>query len=182
MWLKSYNSPGDAKEETLGPPGGLFIKSNNMLQVVKPRSLDDIDTCVKMYLSQNDESFIPASYEKAYHILNQLVKRNKFVRMALNSEDEIIGWIYGDIGEIPHVETRVMEQKYFTTNQEGIGAVRVIKLLHNALIQEAVSKDIKLITSHGNHLDENNVFVKILEKQGWERRGYLAIYKPDNTY
>jgi hypothetical protein len=153
-----------------------------MLEIIKPRSIEDIETCVNMYLSQNDESFIPASFDKSFSVLLQLTKRNKFVRMVLKDEKEIIGWIYADIGQILHVDTKVFEQRYFTTNQTGSSAVRVIKLLHNALIEEAKDKNISLITSHGSHMDEENVFVKILEKQGWERRGYLALYKLENTY
>ena len=49
--------------------------------------------------------------------------------------------------------------------------------LHQELIEEAKRLDIKLVMSTGSHFDEDNTFTKILERYGWERRGYIAIKK-----
>jgi hypothetical protein len=146
------------------------------MESIKPRTLEDIHFCVDMYLKLNDESFIPADKQLAYDNLSNLVRRNKFVRMAVK-EDKIIGWIYAIPGLNLHTKEKILQQSYFCSNQTGISAARVIKFLHQELIEEAKRLDIKLVMSTGSHFDEDNTFTKILERYGWERRGYIAIKK-----
>ena len=129
-----------------------------------------------MYLKLNDETFIPADKQLAYDNLSNLVRRNKFVRMAIK-DDKIIGWIYATPGLNLHTKEKILQQSYFCSNQTGISAARVIKFLHQELIEEAKRLDIKLVMSTGSHFDEDNTFTKILERYGWERRGYIAIKK-----
>jgi adenine deaminase len=129
-----------------------------------------------MYLRLNDESFIPADKQLAYYNLSNLVRRNKFVRMAVK-DNQIIGWIYASPGFNLHTKEKILQQSYFCSNQTGISAARVIKFLHQELIEEAKRLDIKLVMSTGSHFDEDNTFTKILERYGWERRGYIAIKK-----
>lgn len=147
-----------------------------MLESVKPRTLDDVRYCVDMYLSQNDDSFIEADKDLAYHNLTMLVRRNKFVRMAVK-DNKILGWIYAGIGVNPHIKDKIFQQYYFTSTQSGIMAARIVKFLHEEMIEEAKRLDISLLMSTGSHLDENNTFTKILERYGWERRGHVAIKK-----
>ena len=146
------------------------------MESIKPRTLEDIHFCVDMYLKLNDENFIPADKQLAYDNLSNLVRRNKFVRMAVK-DDKIIGWIYATPGLNLHTKEKILQQSYFCSNQTGISAARVIKFLHQELIEEAKRLDIKLVMSTGSHFDEDNTFTKILERYGWERRGYIAIKK-----
>jgi len=146
------------------------------MELIKPRTLEDIHFCVDMYLNLNDETFIPADKQLAYDNLSNLVRRNKFVRMAVKNI-QIIGWIYATPGLNLHTKEKILQQSYFCSNQSGISAARVIKVLHEELIEEAKRLDIKLVMSTGSHFDEDNTFTKILERYGWERRGYIAIKK-----
>jgi adenine deaminase len=91
--------------------------------------------------------------------------------------NQIIGWIYATPGLNLHTKEKILQQIYFCSNQAGISAARVIKVLHEELIEEAKRLDIKLVMSTGSHFDEDNTFTKILERYGWERRGYIAIKK-----
>jgi hypothetical protein len=147
-----------------------------MLESVKPRTLEEIHFCVDMYLKLNDETFIPADKDLAYSNLMNLVRRNKFVRMAVK-DGKIVGWIYACVGLNLHTKDKILQQSYFCSNQSGILAARIIKFLHEELIKEAKRLDIKLVMSTGSHFDEDNTFTKILEKYGWERKGYIAIKK-----
>jgi tRNA 2-selenouridine synthase SelU len=56
----------------------------------------------------------------------------------------------------------------------GIKAVKAVVTLHHSLEREAKRLGIKRLISMSNHLDERNTFVRILEKEGWDRRHYLA--------
>jgi hypothetical protein len=92
-------------------------------------------------------------------------------------DNKILGWIYANIGVNPHIRDKIFQQYYFTSTQSGIMAARIVKFLHEEMIEEAKRLDIHLAMSTGSHLDENNTFTKILERYGWERRGHVAIKK-----
>ncbi len=147
-----------------------------MIEIVKPRSREDISRCIDMYLSQNDYSFLPADRDVAYRNLDQAVRRNRFVRMYVK-DGEILGWIYGLVNTNLHSDERMLQQIYFTSNQSGLSAARIVKVLHEELALEAQRLGINIVVSAGSHLDEDNTFTKLLEKFGWERRGHIAVKK-----
>ncbi len=128
-----------------------------------------------MYYALNDHSFIKVSKDRSIKFLLQFCKQNKFVRILLNSKDEIEAWIYADIGQPYHCDDKVMQQMYYASNQTGVRAYRNVVDLHNALLEEAKLRNISLVMSQGSHLDEQNVFTRILEKNGWDRRGHIAL-------
>ena len=116
-----------------------------LMESIKPRTLEDIHFCVDMYLKLNDETFIPADKQLAYDNLSNLVRRNKFVRMAVK-DNKILGWIYAGIGVNPHIRDKIFQQYYFTSTQSGIMAARIVKFLHEEMIEEAKRLDINLIS------------------------------------
>jgi hypothetical protein len=144
------------------------------IQSIKPRTKENIQECVEMYLAMNDEGFLPSDLDFSVKSLNHLVRLNRFVRMAVR-DNEILGWIYGDKCQNYHSLNLMFRQQYFCTNQKGATAARVVKFLHDELEQEARNLNIPIVISQGSHLDEANVFTKILEKHGWERRGHTAL-------
>ena len=151
-----------------------------VIQIIKPRNKDDVRALVEMYYQQNDFTFLPASLEEAYRSLFGAVRANRFVRMALR-DSEILGFIYADISKSTHMIEKMYQQLYYTSNQKGLLAARLVVLLHEALIEEAKLKKINLVVSAGSHMDEDCVMARILEKNGWKRKGYLAVYKIDEA-
>lgn len=139
-------------------------------------SLKEIETCVDMYLALNDYSFLPANRELAIKNLSLAVRRNKFVRV-LKMNDKIVSWIYADSGTSSHMSTNIIQQFYYCSELKGIAAYKSIKILHEALIDYAEKRGYHLVISPGSHFDEDYTFTRILEKLGWERRGYIAVYK-----
>ena len=131
------------------------------MESIKPRTLEDIHFCVDMYLKLNDETFIPADKQLAYDNLSNLVRRNKFVRMAIK-DDKIIGWIYATPGLNLHTKEKILQQSYFCSNQTGISAARVIKFLHQELIEEAKTKELKGIV--WQVLDWNEKAIQFYQK------------------
>lgn len=137
------------------------IKSNN-----------EIEECVNMYLSLND--WLDTDFTAAYRKLYQLVKIKKFIRVVEDTE-KIIAWIYCDI-ILPRHHSKVhFQQLYYASNQKGLKAYKCVVLLHQAMLEEAIRLGMPMALSLGSHEDEDNVFAKILEKNGWERRGYAAM-------
>lgn len=138
------------------------------------KTKEEVEYCVQMYLALNDPDFIDADFDTSFKTLFQLVRLKKFVRV-LKQEEEIIAWIYAEKVKITHMAYPVLQQMYYASNQTGIKAARCVKLIHRELIKHAEEINVNTILSAGSHMDPTFVFAKILEKDGWERRGFLAI-------
>lgn len=136
----------------------------------------DVKDCVELYAGLNDHSFLEINIDSAYRHLFQIVRKKKFVK-AIRENDQIIAWIYADKVSLPHNVSPFLQQMYYASNQSGIKAARCVVTLHNVLLEEAKAKNYNLVMSPGSHLDPNFVFTRILEKNGWERRGYIALKK-----
>lgn len=138
-------------------------------------STKDIYTCIDMYISKNDYTFLPADRAVACSALASFLKANDFIRV-LEEDDNIYAWCLFKQVRVPHMPVDVFQQVYFASSAEGLKAVRAIHLLHDAAVEEARRRNLKYVTSAGSHMDEKNVFVRILERHGWLRRGHIAVY------
>lgn len=145
------------------------------------KTLNEIEYCVDMYLSQNDYKFLNADREIAIQNLSLAVRRKKFVRV-LKMDDKIVSWIFADKGHSLHMKTNILQQYYYCSNLKGIAAYKSVKILHEALIDYAEKMGYEIILSPGSHLDEDYTFTRILEKLGWERRGYIGVYKTSHYH
>jgi hypothetical protein len=143
------------------------------------KTKSEIKTCVDMYFNyaKNDD-FMECDLEFAYANLDTAVRLKKYVRALRDETDSsIIAWIYADTGKSMHSKKKTLQQHYYASNQKGLKAYRCIQLLHRDLIIYAEEKGFEIVASAGSHLDGNNTYTRILEKLGWIRRNYLAIYK-----
>lgn len=144
------------------------------MRIIAPRSVSDIVACVEMYYNLNDHSFIEISKEESVKNLLRFSRQKEFVRMLLNDNDEIIAWIFASKAKPYHSAEIIFQQFYYASNQKGLKAFRSVILLHEEMIEEAARLDLKVVLSSGSHLDDDFTFARILEKSGWQRRGYLA--------
>lgn len=146
------------------------------IKIEKPRSVSDIVTCVDMYLALNDESFIDTDRDTCIKNMIQYSKLGHFIRMAV-IDGEIAGWIYARPVIVPHRKKPQMQQCYYASNRTGIMAARLVKILNDCMAKHALAQGIDLVVSAGSHMDEKNTFARILEKDGWQRRGHIAVYR-----
>lgn len=140
------------------------------------QTAQDIRTCVDMYIAKNDEAFLPSSRSAAYSALATHLKLNDFIRI-LEDDTGIRAWALFKQLRVSHMPEDVFQQLYFASDLEGFKAVRAIRILHDAAVEEARRLRLAYVTSQGSHLDEANVFTRILEKHGWNRRGHTAVYR-----
>lgn len=138
------------------------------------RTKEEVEYCVQMYYDLNDHDFIDVDFDTSFKTLFQLVRRKRFIRV-LKDDNKIIAWIYAEKVQLSHMAYPVLQQMYYASNQQGIKAVRCVKLLHQELIEHAIELNLDTVISPGSHMDPNFVFAKILEKDGWDRRGFIAI-------
>jgi hypothetical protein len=135
---------------------------------------NEMEICIDMYLLKNDETFVSASRSASLSALKDLLKDRAFMRVLVNDEDQIQAWILAKRTIHAHMADPVFHQLYFGSRLTGIKAVKAVVALHHSLEREAKRLGIKRLISMSNHLDERNTFVRILEKEGWDRRHYLA--------
>ena len=140
----------------------------------RPTTAAEVTECIDLYLALNDFSFLPASRPKSIRELSTAVRMNKLVLMAL-LDDKIVGWIYAREANISHIENSVLQQYYYASNLTGIKAVKLLSVLHQAMFDYAEDKGFELVMSSGSHMDSKNVLTRVLAKDGWDTRGYLAV-------
>ena len=149
----------------------------NATTISKVRSLSDIEECVNLYYNLNDHSFITVSKEESIRRLSQKVRQQKFVRLLIDDKNKIVAWIYCDVVKPDHSTEPQFQQMYYASNLKGIQAYKAVIKLHEAMIEESKRLKVNLLVSYGSHMDEDYTFSRILEKNGWSRRGYVAVYK-----
>lgn len=148
--------------------------------VIKPRGVEDIAACVDMYMVINEDSFLHIDRAYSIKMLSLALQQGRFFRVKLNQYGKIEAWIMAIINRTYHDPEPFLQQIYYCSSNIGIKAYRDVVELHSAMEQEAMMLNISTVKATGNHSDINNVYARILEKIGWERRGYLCIKKLTN--
>jgi hypothetical protein len=133
----------------------------------------EIEYCVRMYMDLNDEQFMPASFETSYRTLFSKCRQGHFIR-CIKDNSKIIAWIYADQVQLMHTNYRNFQQIYYCSDQTGVKAYRSVVMLHNEMWLYSENLSTRYCVSIGSHNDEYNTFSRILEKNGWHRRGYAA--------
>lgn len=146
------------------------------MYVDKIRSRTEIELCVDLYGSRSEPSFLPLDYNLSKLNLFDKVRRNKFVRV-FRVDDEIKAWIYADLVKLPHASEQYFQQFYYGSSLTGSAAYKAVVSLHREMVLFANTTNATWCTSTGSPYDTENTFARILEKQGWTRRGYLAAIK-----
>jgi hypothetical protein len=136
----------------------------------------ELEVCVDLYIDLNDESFIPSNRNVSLNSLNTFKNSGAFFRV-LEDNGKIVAWILAVKMKSPHTGEVSLQQVYYGSNLKGIKSVRAVQILHTALVSEAQKRKICRVISTGSHMDSENVFTRILEKMGWNRRSYMATYE-----
>jgi hypothetical protein len=130
--------------------------------------------CVDMYLGMNDETFMRSDRRTAIKSLDRKIRNQKFVR-CLREESEIVSWIFCEVVKLDHTDYKNFQQIYYASRLTGVKAVRSVVRLHDEMYHHARQLDVAYCVSPGSHLDERNTFARILEKNNWKRRGFVAV-------
>jgi hypothetical protein len=152
-----------------------------MILIDKIRTLEEIDKCLDISLElfshyELDEIGIDEVYCRENLIA--LAKRGDFFRIV-KYNDELVGWIAAKVSS-PYLHSRekVLYQLYYHCSLSGYSAVKALILVHEAMIEAAREKDIRLVVT-SSELDNHETFNRVLLKQGWIKRNRGLIYSID---
>jgi hypothetical protein len=145
-----------------------------MLSIKQADAAALITTCADLYLAHSDDHAIPTHRPTAIANLTRLIPGN-FFETILDKDVNVSAWMLGLETGSPHHNKRQFQQNYYASNLHGVAAVKAILTLHDSFEDYCRKKKGDIIVSSGSHLDERNVFARVLEKHGWIRRHYLAI-------
>ena len=134
----------------------------------------EVEECVDMYLNNYATGFMDVDRDASIHSLDTLVRRGKFVR-AFREGGAVVAWIYAEVLRPCHCSHNIFQQLYYGTSLKAYRVKRPLVALHQAMWEHARTLDVKYVVSYGNHNDENNIFVKILELNGWSRSGSCVM-------
>jgi len=142
--------------------------------IIRKATASEIITCFHKYATMDD--WLPVTTKPAREFAKAVIKSNYFMRVA-EDNGEVVAFLYAEPEEILHMSFPVYKQKYYCSWCPGIKAAKAVKLLHNALFDFAEARGYWMVMSTGSHFDEEHRFTKLLERFGWERRGYIAMRK-----
>jgi hypothetical protein len=143
------------------------------MKVRNIENLKELEFCVDLYLSLNDETFMPACKKSSMKGMKEHLGAGAKLRV-LEDDGVIIAWILFKKTRQEHLSESCMQQLYYAASVKGLKAAKAVHLLHNEMEIVAKEMGLKRLISTGSHMDENFVFAKLLERAGWSRRGYLA--------
>ncbi len=138
----------------------------------------EIKECIEAYSKLNDYSFLPGDKDFLFKNLSLAIRRKRFFKL-LKENDKIVAWLYADVSNSLHIKEKILQQYYYYSSLSGVKSFRAIQLFHEELLSYAAKNNYTLVISTGSHLDEKYVFTRMLEKLGWDRRGYIACKRPD---
>jgi len=138
--------------------------------------LREIPFLCQQYTLQN--SWLPCdSKSAARRVAEQLLGDSTARLWVVEKGDMVVGFLFAYAMHHFHYPFSVYQQAYCCTWCKGASAARAVRLLHDVLYDEGVRQKYPIVVSSGSHLDEAFVFTRMLERFGWERRGYLAARK-----
>ena len=143
-----------------------------------PKNLNDIEKCLNLYLSIYNNNFIVVDPDYIRAMISQHIRLKKFFKMCEESH-EIISFIIAKENQLLFSAEKVLQVISYCSNQKGIKSANLVKLMHREVIEEAKIKNISKVISESSPLDDKQILVKILEYDGWIRKGHMAIYNLD---
>lgn len=135
----------------------------------------DLHYCVSVYAEANDESFLPVHFETALSYIRQQMLNGGFLRIIVKDNVQVGAVLAIKSKAASHSNLNALIQNYYYCSLTGFQAAKAVIYVHNEIEKEARKRRLPLAISTGSHMDANNTFIKILAKQGWDTRGYIAI-------
>jgi len=149
----------------------LELRKVNILRIE-----EELGEFARMYVNENDETFIKTSYVRSFVNLQTRYANGNFIR-GVYYDGNLVGWILAVVNMPEHSSEKYLNQMYYCCTLKGLLAAKALKLAHEALIAQAEYARIPYVISQCSFYDEAMTFARLLEKYGWERRGHTALWR-----
>jgi hypothetical protein len=140
---------------------------------------DEMEQIVQIHMKRLD--WLCADYKTCLSQVSAARSRKAYIRVLVNEDTrgkgsgEVLGYIYGNPTPSLYTPFKWFSQQMCWTNEPGLRGVRIIRMLHDDMFKYAEDNGFPIVSTSCSHLDEDLKFVKVLERFGWERRGYMAV-------
>lgn len=146
-----------------------------MIRVEPIVSLEELKAAVDVYVNYAKNDIVPFSREESYTNMEAHWRSLKYVK-KITYKGAVVGIVCGDILKSFHGKHKFFNQMYYCTNLKGVLSVKAVQLAHRDIIEYASKYKLSYVISQASHNDTSFVFTRILEKDGWIRKGFMAIY------
>lgn len=140
---------------------------------------DEYAQCVKMHMAWND--WLCQDYKTCLSYITMMKQTKQYVRVVVDEGKEnrvytgrVLGYMIGGPTVQIYTPFKWFSQIMCYVDVKGPSGVRVLKMLHDDLFKYGEDHGFPIVNSVCSHLDEELKFSKVLERMGWERRGYMA--------
>lgn len=153
-----------------------YAREEKGIHIRKPRSNEELIAAFEIFKEVSYTGTLPYSFERGLMTFPFIANNGGILRVIL--KDSVVRGIFL-ASETPPLfcPVRTLNQQFFQTNLKGTEAVRAIKLTHALLIKEAEARKIQIVISQSSWLDSKFTLVRVLERLGWVREGYMAVWK-----
>lgn len=150
-----------------------------MLKLRPLNNYQELKDVLKGICDRYNDPLFPTDYKFALSNIFKIYKSNALL-VVIEYNDKAVGLGAAAINA-PYLHSREKEvsQMYYQTSLEGIPAVKALMLYHKTLVEYAKVNGISKCTST-SIMDNQDVFYRVLEKEGWIRRGCVMVYLLDN--
>jgi hypothetical protein len=145
------------------------------MHISPPKDEQELRVVADIYLDY-DDGFLPVNREVCHENILLHWKRLGYIRI-IHHANRIVGFIAGSPIMTKHSKEKVLLQEYFCTNLTGFAAAKAVKLAHRDMVNYARAQRLFVIMSCGSHMDPDHTFTRILEREGWGRKGHVALLR-----
>jgi hypothetical protein len=133
--------------------------------------------CAQLYMDSPYGKDPITGYDVSVSLSNftKLMKDPAYRLICMTEDGVLKAFLLCRVGLLNfHSCVRGIVQEYYVTSEEGFKAARILKEMHERMVELGIDARASVAVSHCSHLDVNQVLCKILHKAGWERAGHYV--------
>ena len=148
------------------------------MEIREVSSYQELKQCVGLTRDTYKDPLFPPDEKYFFKNILRLWQSGASVKVVLKDK-LIVSWGCIVISA-PYLHSREVEasQMYYQTLLEGISAVKSLRMYHAEIIKFARKHKVSKCTT-SSIMDSQETFYRILEKDGWKRRGCFMVYNLD---
>ena len=142
------------------------------------KNYQELKGCIERAADTYSDPLFPIDSEYAVKNAWQLIKSGA-MNKVIEHDGQIVAFGLASVcSPYFHSRDREVQQTYYQTFVRGVTAVKALVCFHKTMIDYAATYRINKCTT-SSIMDSQDTFYRILEKEGWIRRGCIMVYVLD---